>query len=70
MSNTRTESTENDIAIVGMACRFPGANTPNQFWEILRDGKESLSDLSDEDLLASGVSQELLKNPDLSLIHI
>ena len=64
MSNTRTESTENDIAIVGMACRFPGANTPNQFWEILRDGKESLSDLSDEDLLASGVSQELLKNPD------
>jgi acyl transferase domain-containing protein/acyl carrier protein len=31
------------IAIVGMACRFPGgADTPERFWEILRDGRETL----------------------------
>lgn len=58
-----TESTENDIAIVGMACRFPGANTPDEFWSNLRNGVESLSSLSDEALLAAGVSKELLSNP-------
>ncbi len=31
----------NPIAIVGMACRFPGgAESPEAFWEILRDGRD------------------------------
>src|SRR5919202_4576525 len=30
------------IAVIGMACRFPGdANTPDAFWELLRDGKDT-----------------------------
>ncbi|MCQ9130964.1 type I polyketide synthase, partial [Streptomyces hilarionis] len=33
------------IAIVGMAGRFPGdADTPDRLWELLRDGREALSD--------------------------
>ena len=32
------------IAIVGMACRFPGgADTPNQYWRILRDGVNAVT---------------------------
>lgn len=32
------------IAIVGMGCRFPGgANTPESFWELLRQGKDGIT---------------------------
>lgn len=30
------------IAIVGMACRFPDADSPDEFWANLRDGRESI----------------------------
>ena len=34
------------IAIVGMACRFPGAGTPAEFWEILRQGRDVVSEIN------------------------
>ena len=31
------------IAVLGMACRFPGGvNNPDQFWELLRDGRSGI----------------------------
>ena len=41
---------EFDIAIIGMALRVPGAQTPEQFWENLRAGVESIEQLDDEQL--------------------
>ena len=35
-------SNENDIAIVGIACRLPGAATAEEFWENLVSGKVSI----------------------------
>ncbi|MEO8972327.1 MAG: type I polyketide synthase, partial [Ktedonobacteraceae bacterium] len=36
--------TSEPIAIIGMACRFPGeSNTPEAFWQLLRQGKDALS---------------------------
>jgi acyl transferase domain-containing protein len=33
------------IAIIGMSCRFPGgASTPEAFWELLRDGRDAISE--------------------------
>jgi polyketide synthase PksJ len=32
-----------DIAIIGMSCRFPGANNVDAFWNNLRGGKESIT---------------------------
>jgi acyl transferase domain-containing protein len=52
-----------DIAIVGMACRFPDADNPRQYWENLQRGHESITELTNEELLSSGVSKEQLKNP-------
>src|SRR5215213_10235228 len=34
------------IAIVGMACRFPGgANTPEAYWQLLRNGVDAISEV-------------------------
>jgi len=46
---------EFDIAIVGMAGRFPGARNLDEFWRNLAGGVESITRLSDEELLASGI---------------
>lgn len=34
------------IAIVGMACRFPGASNLTDFWRLLCEGSDEISDLS------------------------
>jgi phthiocerol/phenolphthiocerol synthesis type-I polyketide synthase E len=53
-----------EIAIVGMAGRFPGADDVDAFWRNIRDGVASVSHFSDEQLRAQGVPQELLDDPD------
>ncbi|MFF3177786.1 SDR family NAD(P)-dependent oxidoreductase [Streptomyces sp. NPDC057900] len=34
---------DNDIAVVGMACRLPGADTPEEFWQLLRTGNHGIT---------------------------
>ena len=31
------------IAVVGLGCRFPGANNPQEFWQLLSDGQDAIS---------------------------
>ena len=50
------------IAIIGMACRFPGAETPTEFWENLRSGTESITFFSDEELIGAGIDPALVRN--------
>ena len=33
----KDHSVQEPIAIIGMGCRYPGANTPEQFWDLLCD---------------------------------
>ena len=54
---------ESDIAIVGMAGRFPGANNIQEYWELLRDGMEGIRPLSDDELRAAGVTDSHLADP-------
>ena len=54
--------TDGEIAIIGMAGRFPGARNINQFWENLRAGIESISFFTEEELVSSGVDPSLLAN--------
>ena len=52
-----------DIAIVGMAGRFPGARNIDEYWRNLRDGVESVRRYSDDELHAAGVDDHLLRDP-------
>ncbi|MGH1541742.1 MAG: alpha/beta fold hydrolase [Arenicella sp.] len=58
-----SEEKKSDIAIIGLACRFPGANNASEFWENLKAGKESIHTFSHEELLQAGVDPETLKDP-------
>jgi acyl transferase domain-containing protein/thioesterase domain-containing protein/acyl carrier protein len=51
----------NDIAIVGMAVRVPGAGDTDAYWRNLRDGVESIRTYTDEELIANGEQPELLR---------
>jgi myxalamid-type polyketide synthase MxaD len=35
------------VAIIGVGCRFPGAQDPEEFWHLLRDGKEAVTEFPD-----------------------
>ncbi|NQZ09207.1 MAG: amino acid adenylation domain-containing protein, partial [Algicola sp.] len=62
-SRPKQDVTE-DIAIVGMAGRFPGAADVDQFWQNIRDGVSGIYQYSDEELLEQGVDAAMLKHPD------
>ena len=58
-----TEVRHTDVAIIGMAGRFPGAKNVDEFWRNIRDGVESVVFFSEEELLASGVPPAVLRQP-------
>jgi acyl transferase domain-containing protein/acyl carrier protein len=49
-----------DVAVIGLACRVPGARTPSELWENLSRGVDSISHFTDEELRAAGVAGSLL----------
>ena len=56
------EGADLDIAIIGMACRFPGADDTESFWRNVKEGVESVTFFTEEELLARGVAAEALKD--------
>ena len=50
----------NKVAIVGMAVKLPGANDLDEYWDLLKFGKEAVSKFSAEQLQRSGVSEQLI----------
>jgi acyl transferase domain-containing protein/surfactin synthase thioesterase subunit/acyl carrier protein len=50
------------IAIIGLACRFPGADAPADFWSNLCNGRESIRVFSEAELLAAGVAPNQLQD--------
>ena len=48
--DTPIRDTQKDVAVVGMAGRFPGAESIEALWDILREGKETISFFKKEDL--------------------
>ena len=56
-------SRDMNIAIIGLAGRFPGAATPEKFWENLVGGVESVTQFDADELRANGVTDAELADP-------
>ncbi|HEY2292039.1 MAG TPA: amino acid adenylation domain-containing protein, partial [Thermoanaerobaculia bacterium] len=52
-----------DVAIVGMAGRFPGAKSIDELWRNLAGGREGITFFTAEELLAAGVDPATVENP-------
>lgn len=63
MARRSTARVRDDIAIIGMNGRFPGARNLDEFWSNLQDGVESITSFSPSDLEASGVDPLAFENP-------
>jgi amino acid adenylation domain-containing protein len=55
---------ETDIAIIGLAGRFPGAPDVHRLWQNLIAGREGIRFFTAEELLAADVAPELVARPD------
>ncbi|MER9364285.1 alpha/beta fold hydrolase [Mesorhizobium sp. M0500] len=60
----RRHSPSMDVAVIGMAARFPGAETVDALWENLCHGVCSITSLSAQELKARGIPEAVLKRPD------
>lgn len=61
-SHVQEHATATDIAIIGMACRFPGADNPETFWQNLCNGVCSVRELSEEELEKNGVPPKIYQD--------
>ena len=63
IATIRETSEQGDIAVVSMAGRFPGADSIDEFWSNLCEGKESVTFFSTDDLAESFISPDLINAP-------
>lgn len=52
-----------EVAVIGLAGRFPQAQNVAEFWQNIRNGIDCITFFTDDELLEQGVSSELLKQP-------
>ncbi|MDT0529229.1 amino acid adenylation domain-containing protein [Micromonospora sp. DSM 115977] len=53
------------IAVIGMAVRFPGARTVDEYWANLTAGVESVRAFTPDELVAAGIPRDTVDAPDL-----
>ena len=61
---TEYKPSKTDIAVIGLAGRFPGAQNVDEYWRNLCEGVESVTFLSPEDLREAGIPDEVATDPD------
>jgi phthiocerol/phenolphthiocerol synthesis type-I polyketide synthase E len=59
------EVRDDDVAVIGIAARVPGAKSLDEFWANLCAGVESNTYFTDEELMSAGLQQAELKDPRL-----
>ncbi len=48
------QRSDRDIAVIGIACRYPAADGPEQFWATVTSGADVVRSFTDDELLADG----------------
>lgn len=61
--NQENLNTEEAVAIIGMAARLPGASSVAEYWDNLKNGVESITFWTDEELVAAGVDPDRITHP-------
>ena len=57
------------VAVIGMACRLPGARNVQDYWDNLRDGVEGILFFNDRQLAAAGIAPEVRQDPGYVKAH-
>jgi acyl transferase domain-containing protein/acyl carrier protein len=52
-----------EVAVIGMSAVVPGANDIHEFWENLKNGVESITFFTDDDLVKAGTTPQELEAP-------
>src|SRR6478736_5130939 len=61
--NNENKYTGLEIAIIGIGCRFPGANNWRDYWTNLVNGVESVHFMSKEELEELGIAPSTAQDP-------
>ncbi|MFJ9151293.1 type I polyketide synthase [Streptomyces sp. NPDC102270] len=69
MTEQQAEPTGLEIAVVGMAGRFPGADSVGRFWDSVLDGGERITSFTADDSIAAGVAPEQARHSDYRHVH-
>lgn len=59
---SKKKNASKDIAIIGMAGRFPGAKSVDELWKVLREGKETITHFTKDELDIS-IPEKLKNDP-------
>jgi len=62
VKNSTSKKNLTDVAVIGMAGRFPGADTIEQLWDLLKEGKETIRFFGDDELHYT-IPETLKKDP-------
>ncbi|CAM5475049.1 hypothetical protein SAVIM338S_03187 [Streptomyces avidinii] len=54
------------VAVIGMALRFPGAETPEQYWRDIVSGASHVRPFTEAEFAAAGLPRELYRDPDFT----
>ncbi|MFE2528620.1 type I polyketide synthase [Streptomyces sp. NPDC059382] len=54
------------MAVIGMALRFPGADTPARYWDDIRSGASHVRPFTDAEFAAAGLPEDLYRAPDFT----
>ena len=54
-ARTRSHYGDNAIAVIGMACKFPGADSIDEFWQLLTQGTSMLDEMPEDRFSTKGL---------------